>query len=223
MIIQKQDCKMDVDIEKTKEYYQSHSLCSCPCCRNFYAQAEKVLSRLSEFLSELGVDISRPEEMGSDTVEDKVDYFFVAYTVIGKILEHDKYEIDIQEGDLFLNIVIGDHYIPNEQKSDYFVVTVYGIKLPWVLDEVFPESELINDAIANRALSRYSEHHCVLIKKYRTLFHYVWLLDDGGKKLRVNVGKALYDEKQIGTKLTIGRIGRRLINIRVGFCKFSQI
>lgn len=27
-----------VDVEKTREYYETHSLCDCASCRNFYAQ-----------------------------------------------------------------------------------------------------------------------------------------------------------------------------------------
>ena len=139
MLIQKQDCKMDVDIDKTIEYYREHSLCDCPACRNFYTQAATALPKLKEFFSELGVDISRPDESASDASNCTVDYYFVAYTVSGKVLEYDKYEIDLQEGELFLNVVIDDNYIPNEQKEEYFVISVYGIKLPWVLDEPLPD------------------------------------------------------------------------------------
>ena len=135
MIIQKQDCKMDVDVDKTFQYYREHPFCDCPACRNFYAQVASVFPNLTAFLSELGVDASRPDETGWDVANGIADYHFVAYTVNGKILEHDKYEIDMQDGNLFLNIVIDDRYIPNEQKDEYFVVFVYGIKLPWVLDK----------------------------------------------------------------------------------------
>ena len=145
MFIQKQGCKIDVDVDKTIEYYREHALCDCPTCRNFYVQAETALPKLKEFFSELGVDVSRPDEAGSDASEGIVDYFFVAYTVTGKVLEYDKYEIDIQEGDLFLSIVIDDHYIPNEQKEEYFVISVYGIKLPWVLDEPLPVAVPVTD------------------------------------------------------------------------------
>ena len=140
MLIQKQDCKMDVDIDQTIEYYRKHSLCDCPACRNFYTQAATALPKLKEFFSELGVDISRPDESASDASDETVDYYFVAYTVSGKVLEYDKYEIDLQDGELFLNIVIDDNYIPNEQKDEYFVISVYGIKLPWVLDEPLPDA-----------------------------------------------------------------------------------
>ena len=143
MIVQKQDCIMDVDVEKTIEYYRDHSLCDCPACQNFYAQAATALPKLNEFLSELGVDISRPDETGWDDISDGVvDYFFVAYTVGGKILEYDKYEIDIWDGDLFLNIVIGNNGVPNKKTGEYFTIWVYGIKLPWILEERLPEVKL---------------------------------------------------------------------------------
>ena len=80
-----------------------------------------------------------------------------------------------------------------------------------------------NEQSIDNCLKKYSEHHCVLIKKYRGLFRYVWVLDDNGILFRINVGKALYYGSQIGSKFTIGRMGRKLINIRRGFCKFSKL
>lgn len=44
-----------------------------------------------------------------------------------------------------MNIVINNDYIPNEQKDEYFVISVYGIKLAWVLDEPFPYGVPITD------------------------------------------------------------------------------
>ena len=32
-----------VDVEKTREYYETHFLCDCASCRNFYAQAREKL------------------------------------------------------------------------------------------------------------------------------------------------------------------------------------
>ena len=71
-------------------------------------------------------------------------------------------------------------------------------------------------------LSNYSNHHCVLIKKYRNIFHYIWVLEENGKTFKIYVGKALYFQAELGTKLTIGKIGRKLINIRTGFCKIQK-
>ena len=71
-------------------------------------------------------------------------------------------------------------------------------------------------------MNKYSDHHCILIKKYRTLFHYVWVLEENGQEFKVYVGRALYFHIEIGTQLTIGKIGRKLINIRSGFCKTDK-
>ena len=81
----------------------------------------------------------------------------------------------------------------------------------------------VNERSIDNCLKKYSEHHCILIKKHKGLLHYVWVLDDNGTLFRVNVGKALYYESPIGSKFTIGRIGRKLINIRSGFCKFTKL
>ena len=68
-------------------------------------------------------------------------------------------------------------------------------------------------------LGKYSEHHCILIKKKRTLFHYVWVLQDKDDIFKAYVGKALYSDINIAQRLTVGRIGKQLINVRLGYCK----
>lgn len=35
-----------VDVEKTREYYETHFLCDCASCRNFYAQVRGKLPKL---------------------------------------------------------------------------------------------------------------------------------------------------------------------------------
>ena len=157
MLIKKQDCTMDIDIKKTKEYYQTHSLCDCPCCRNYYAQVKQRFQLVDELLSDFGVSIECPDELGSVELQDEIQYIFASYTVCGKILELDKYEIDINDGGLFLNIVIGDYYIPNEQKTDYFVVTIHNINLPWVLNEPFPTSVPYKNSFFNKIKSLFSK------------------------------------------------------------------
>ena len=142
MIIQKEGYVLDIDIEATRQYSENHSLCDCNEDRNLYAQIQEKFPKLTTFLAEFGLLIDRPDETGSCAMDGYIDYHFVSYTVIGNILESDKYEIDMFDGELFLNIVIDNWYVPNEQKTDrYFTVTVYGIDLPWVLDEPFPESD----------------------------------------------------------------------------------
>lgn len=133
--IEKDDWKFSVDVEKTKAYYKTHSLCECSNCRNFYAQIEEKLPKLKEFLSEFGVDVSKPDESSSIERENSIDYLSVDYTVCGEIIEASKYEIDIYDN-LFLSIVVNDDFVcPNEQTGKFFTFSVFQIELPWVLDE----------------------------------------------------------------------------------------
>lgn len=143
MIIRKDSFVLDVDVDSTARYSKEHALCDCDEDRNFYAQARETFPGLAAFLAELGVEIDRPDETGSHAEDDCIDYHFVSYTVIGDILESDKYEIHLFDGGRFLHVVIDHWYVPNEQKTDrYFTVTVYNIQLPWVLDEPFPPAVL---------------------------------------------------------------------------------
>lgn len=126
---------MDVDVEKTREYCRSLSLCDCLTCRNFYAQAKNALPELKEYLGRFGVAIDRPDEIVCGDTGEKTEYLCVSYTVCGKIIEGDECELCVQSGGLELEVTISGSYIPNEQHDDYFVVSVYGIVLPWVLEE----------------------------------------------------------------------------------------
>ena len=137
-----------VDIEKTKEYYLSNSLCVCPGCRNLYAQIKTLSDELTAFLSEFGIDICRPDESADVEMKDYIDYLFVGYTVTGKIEGEGVYETDI--ADFHIKISKGNtpyDWFPNEQKEPHFVITVTGISLPWTLDEPFPHAENFIDKV----------------------------------------------------------------------------
>ncbi len=129
------DWKFSVDVEKTKEYYKTHSICECADCRNFYAQIEEKLPKLKEFLSEFGVDISKPDEISSCTYEAEIDYYAVYYSVCGEITKDSEYEIDIYDN-LFLSIFVSNGCeVPNKQTGKCFTFSVMQIQLPWVLGE----------------------------------------------------------------------------------------
>lgn len=137
--INKGNYSFSVDIEKTKKYYETHSLCQCFGCENFYRQAKKKFPKLDEFLAAMGTNISRPDKIVWYEGENEISYDFAAYTVCGNIIKSGD-KIEIQDGQ-FISVIADNSYIPNEQDSDdYFVITVYGITLPWVLDEPFKKS-----------------------------------------------------------------------------------
>ncbi len=137
--IQKDEYVFSVDVKKTQEYYKTHSICDCVCCRNYYAQIKNKLPKLNAFLSEFGVDISKPDEIFSVEMDNYIDYINVDYTVCGKVKTTGKYEIDIYD-DLFLSVIITKGFSsPNEQNGEYFTISVMQITLPWALDEPFPK------------------------------------------------------------------------------------
>lgn len=94
---------------------------------------EKVSAELTEFLSEFGIDIRRPDEAGSIEMEGYVDYLFVGYTVTGKIETEGTYETDIENFHILIcDGSIPHGWFPNQQKEACFFVSVSGISLPWV-------------------------------------------------------------------------------------------
>lgn len=128
-----------VDVEKTTEYYKTHALCDCTNCRNFYAQAREKLPKLSEFLAQFGVDISRPDETWSVEAVNGVNYITTDYTVCGRVEKMGKYEIDLHD-EQFLSVVVTDGFTsPNDQTGEYFTLSVDNISLPWALNEPFPK------------------------------------------------------------------------------------
>lgn len=136
--IKKQDYIFEVDIEKTIEYYKTHSLCDCDCCENFYAQIKETFPILGEFLSEFGVDITRPDEIFSTENDNVIEYLGVYYSVCGKITSLGQSKFDICDSQS-LKIEIDGFSPPNEQTGDYFTISVSNVfELPWVLDKPFP-------------------------------------------------------------------------------------
>ena len=138
--IEKDGYVFSVDRDKTSEYYTTHSLCDCDGCRNFYKQIKGSFPELEEFLAEFGVDIAKPDEMPWYDIDNHIQYY-PYYTVTGKIEKMGMQEIDLGN----LNIVFyqsGSPYtdIPNEQTEPYFIIEVFMIDLPWILDTPFPSA-----------------------------------------------------------------------------------
>ena len=142
--IQKDHFVFHVDVDKTKEYYLSNTLCECPSCRNLYAQIETLSEKLTAFISEFGIDICRPDESADIVMDDYIDHLFVGYTVTGHMETEGYFKTDIDG--YHITISKGDNphdWFPNEQKGPCFFVSVTGISLPWVLEEPFPVEECL--------------------------------------------------------------------------------
>lgn len=131
MKILNEQYNLDVDINVTTDYYKSNSLCECSDCQKYYSLSKDKFPLLDRFLSSLGVDISRPDELSADSNENGTDYHFASYTVAGAILSAEKYEIGFLDNGMQINIIIDKTSVPNTLESEeFFTVTVYGIHLP---------------------------------------------------------------------------------------------
>lgn len=92
MIIKLNDITLDIDIEKTKKYYNHIRVitdgCSCDGCRNFFLGISKIEFEILNFFSNLGVDIQKPAEIMVCCKEDTGNAIFYEgfYHICGKIL-----------------------------------------------------------------------------------------------------------------------------------------
>ncbi len=67
-------------------------------------------------------------------------------------------------------------------------------------------------------IKNYKEHSGFLFRKTKNIFgECIFKVNDGTKIVSVKVGKELFEMYQLNSQLTIGFIGKKLINIRSGF------
>ncbi len=156
--IRKGDFVFSVDVEKTKEYYNTHLLCECVYCRNYYAQIKEQRPELTAFLSEFGVDAAKPDETWSVDLSDHVDYIGVDYTVCGKVEVMGDGGI-YAYGNRHLSVRITEGFCsPNEQTGDYFTISADNITLGWVIDE--KERHSVRDICKTSAGDKRGKKRC---------------------------------------------------------------
>ena len=114
---------MNIDIVKTKEYYNSLSsglLCDCDYCKLYYAKSRKEFSELALWLDKYGVDIEKPLEVISLELDESgmLDYIGVQYIVFGTFSNDNSYYV----GDF--NIKIADSYPDTGISEEHFVLEV---------------------------------------------------------------------------------------------------
>lgn len=138
-MIQKDGYVFSVDTRRTEEYYRTHALCTCACCRNYYAQAKEKLPELAAFLGEFGADIARPDEVWSIERDSSVVYISADYTICGTVKVMGTGDIALG-GEQRLSAAVTDGFVsPNEQTGPYFTLSLAAeLTLPWVLDEPHP-------------------------------------------------------------------------------------
>ena len=121
------------DLEKTRDYYRTNEVCDCADCLLFRHTVRDLYPELAEYLARFGIDIARPDETGPVDLEDSILYYFVGYTVCGSAPEGADEEISIAADGKTLKATLGTGFqFPNNQKEEYFSLTVYDLYLPRV-------------------------------------------------------------------------------------------
>ena len=114
---------MNIDIVKTKEYYNSLSsdmLCDCDYCKLYYVKSRKEFPKLALWLDKYGVDIEKPFEVISLEPYESgtLNYIGAQYTVFDNFTnDNSNYVEDF-------NIKIADSYPDTGISEEHFVLEV---------------------------------------------------------------------------------------------------
>lgn len=129
MILQIDDWKFDVDIDRTMAYSAAEAAehCDCAYCRNFYATIDGSFPKLRPFLAQFGIDIEAPEEMCP--FEGNLILYDPTYKVFGRILQAGNFEM--QSGTVSI--------VARKKAENCFLLDCYEVFLPWIMDEPFEE------------------------------------------------------------------------------------
>lgn len=92
---------VDIDVERTREFYQNHGKsveesCGCNRCRNYSKAIENVSDKIKSFFDLLGIDPQKsPEATWWMTNENGIAYYTVVFHVVGTIMD----SVDIYKPD----------------------------------------------------------------------------------------------------------------------------
>lgn len=90
MIFEQGVYRLDVDVERTRVFYEAEPgiCCTCAGCRNFAALGERMPERIGGFLRQFGLDPGKPVEMSAVVAPDRNSVFYDGwYHICGRILE----------------------------------------------------------------------------------------------------------------------------------------
>ncbi len=127
---------MQINLEKTKEYYKNDIPCDCLDCRNFYLQIETQYPHLCEYFNRIGVNPRKPLELVPINEGNQLIYLECMYVIIGECQENEIIEID---GIKITKQNVG-HPLA-DTKEAYFVVSFGPITLPNLLYHSLEETK----------------------------------------------------------------------------------
>ena len=155
MILEFYEYKLDIDIDRTRRFYETvdDSLwCDCAGCRNFRKAYPLIPNAVQGFFRQLGVDIGKPAEISAYVSFDgNLTLYDRFYHICGSILEAPELLIPIDEksSQLDENATIKltpDHFayftnkcalVEKEFPTPTIQLEIQGT-IPWVLNEPNP-------------------------------------------------------------------------------------
>ena len=142
MILQIDDWKFDIDMERTMEYSANEAAghCDCGYCRNFYAAVDLQYPNFRSFLAQFGLNAEAPDELMPFDLNQQMCYMGV-YVVAGRILQKGKQNLCVDG--IFISPEI-DSQINHNVLMPCFYLTIDQMDLPWVLDE--PMKDVVSPA-----------------------------------------------------------------------------
>lgn len=108
------DYQLDIDVERTRAFYQTAEMitagCACDGCSNYLAASDGFPESVKAFFSMLGVDVRKAAEIITWCSEDdgKALYYGGFYHICGRILNHvDCWEANGSMNDTMYSITAG--------------------------------------------------------------------------------------------------------------------
>lgn len=156
MVFEQGVYKLDVDVQRTRAFYETQSGgtgCDCAGCRNFMALGDRMPKLVTGFLRRFGIDPAKPAEMSVVHAPDKEcvlydGWYHICGTIqcsdgqwyqIGKV-EQKKGKCDWGDrnaGSLMMYFSKSRDLLPAGFPEQVIQVNVM-CTLPWVLDEENP-------------------------------------------------------------------------------------
>lgn len=119
---------MNVNITKTKEYYNSigdSELCDCDYCRNYRLQVKVAFPDVTVYLDSLGIDIEKPFETSplEPDANGMLEYCCCQYIVFGNCESEYHHKIDS------VKFRVATSYPSTGVEQEYFVIEFFPIRL----------------------------------------------------------------------------------------------
>ncbi len=120
---------IDVDVGKTREYYENphtaQRMCTCAGCRNFAEYAKICTDALRNFMASLGLDIEKPYEVYSINETDDGRLLYGGWWhLVGRVVRTDYRIAALSDG---MKAILYDAYCVTE---DFKVTFAEGIPSP---------------------------------------------------------------------------------------------